>query len=540
MRKFVNDLKYNKTGITMISLVITIIVLLILAGITIGAITGDNGIINNAGNAKEEAEIADEKEIVNTATVQAMGQNKFGNITKEDLQNFLDSNTGSNVTEVVKNIDDLIVYFKETNRFYNVDTDGNVTGPVEISKVTDEYPGDITKSSTGATLAGTIDEPYQINCIEDLCAFSNAVNSGESYFEKYIELTIDLDFLSSFSYINGSIAVAGQIESKSSIEELMEELAENVGFVSIGNTTNYFQGSFFGNGHSIGHLFINSSNDYIGFFGYINSYSSRIEHLNLEDVQIKGNNYVGGIIGQASGYVPVTDCSVSGYITGNDQVGGIAGRLDALNTNNINYATVTGNTLVGGIVGNTWGSYSPSSSNKNHGNISGNSEVGGIIGRLSYGIIEKSVNYGEINGNTKIGGIIGRMYYNSGVIVRNCYNVGNIKGETSIGGISGSIEIWNGSGGELYYSYNIGTVTANSNVGSIAGTNAGTVKNCYYLQGTYNGGINGEDIENQAESEDEDFMKGQDFIDLLNTLNDSTIWKQDIENENTGYPIFEN
>ena len=73
---------------------------------------------------------------------------------------------------------------------------------------------------------------------------------------------------------------------------------------------------------------------------------------------------------------------------------------------------------VGGIVGNTWGSYSPSSSNKNHGNISGNSEVGGIIGRLSYGIIEKSINYGEINGNTKIGGIIGRMYYNSGVIVR--------------------------------------------------------------------------------------------------------------------------
>lgn len=305
MKMFVKDLKYNKTGITMISLV----------------------------------------------------------ITNEDLQNFLDSNTGSNVTEVVKNIDDLIVYFKETNRFYNVDTDGNVTGPVEISKVTDEYPGDITKSSTWATLAGTIDEPYQINCIEDLCAFSNAVNSGESYFEKYIELTIDLDFLSSFSYINGSIAFAGQIESKSSIEELMEELAENVGFVSIGNTTNYFQGSFFGNGHSIGHLFINSSNDYIGFFGYINSYSSRIEHLNLEDVQIKGNNYVGGIIGQASGYVPVTDCSVSGYITGNDQ-------------------------------------------------------VGGIIGRLSYGIIEKSINYGEINGNTKIGGIIGRMYYNSGVIVR--------------------------------------------------------------------------------------------------------------------------
>ena len=76
----------SQSGITLLVLVITIIILLILAGITISAITGDNGIIGNAGQAKEETEIANEKEIVEKATVQAMGNNKYGNIVENELQ----------------------------------------------------------------------------------------------------------------------------------------------------------------------------------------------------------------------------------------------------------------------------------------------------------------------------------------------------------------------------------------------------------------------------------------------------------------------
>ena len=44
-------------AITLIALVITVIVLLILAGVTISALSGDNGILQNAGRAKEETEI---------------------------------------------------------------------------------------------------------------------------------------------------------------------------------------------------------------------------------------------------------------------------------------------------------------------------------------------------------------------------------------------------------------------------------------------------------------------------------------------------
>ena len=52
----------NKKGITLIALIITIIVLLILAGVSLNAIVGDNGIITNAMKAKELAEESERKE----------------------------------------------------------------------------------------------------------------------------------------------------------------------------------------------------------------------------------------------------------------------------------------------------------------------------------------------------------------------------------------------------------------------------------------------------------------------------------------------
>ena len=114
-------------GITILALVITIIVLLILAGITISAITSDNGIIQNAGKAKEEAEIANEKEVLEKATVQAMENNKYGNIEKDELQNALDKETGEGKTQTSEIGEEIEVVFIESDRYYTVDRDGNVT-----------------------------------------------------------------------------------------------------------------------------------------------------------------------------------------------------------------------------------------------------------------------------------------------------------------------------------------------------------------------------------------------------------------------------
>ena len=66
------NLKENR-GITILALSITIIILLILAGVTITALTGENGLIKSTGEAKNETEIANEKEILERATARSDG-----------------------------------------------------------------------------------------------------------------------------------------------------------------------------------------------------------------------------------------------------------------------------------------------------------------------------------------------------------------------------------------------------------------------------------------------------------------------------------
>ena len=115
-------------GITLISLVVMIIVLLILSGISIGMINGENGIIKNAGKAKESAEIAEEKEQLGIAAVQAMGKSKYGDITKVGLNKELEKLNSSMPTSIEydEEISLFYVTFTGSGRVYQVDRDGNV------------------------------------------------------------------------------------------------------------------------------------------------------------------------------------------------------------------------------------------------------------------------------------------------------------------------------------------------------------------------------------------------------------------------------
>lgn len=76
------ELKEEK-GITMVALVVTIVVLLILASITLAALSGDDGIINNAQKAKEETEIAQWEEKIDAAIIDA--ENKHRDPTLDDV-----------------------------------------------------------------------------------------------------------------------------------------------------------------------------------------------------------------------------------------------------------------------------------------------------------------------------------------------------------------------------------------------------------------------------------------------------------------------
>ena len=117
----------NEIGITLIALTITIIVLLILAGVTIAAISGDNGILQNAARAKEETGKANAKEQVKIAVLGSIGTD--GKINIEDLNKNLENiegltHKGGTITD--NPIDSLpaIVEVDENNLI--IKEDGNV------------------------------------------------------------------------------------------------------------------------------------------------------------------------------------------------------------------------------------------------------------------------------------------------------------------------------------------------------------------------------------------------------------------------------
>lgn len=79
--------KQKNRGITLIALVITIIVLLILAGVTIATLTGDNGILTRASEASKETKQANAGEQVQLEVTASIGTD--GNINIEDLNDNL-------------------------------------------------------------------------------------------------------------------------------------------------------------------------------------------------------------------------------------------------------------------------------------------------------------------------------------------------------------------------------------------------------------------------------------------------------------------
>ena len=123
----------KKQGITLISLVVTIIVLLILAGVTIAALTGENGILNRAAEAKEKTEEAQRKEesdldymdkyidkvvnneslVLNKGTVYPLDENQFD--TFDEWGNFQDSGKVEYSTDYTMNADKSLKIVRYSN-----------------------------------------------------------------------------------------------------------------------------------------------------------------------------------------------------------------------------------------------------------------------------------------------------------------------------------------------------------------------------------------------------------------------------------------
>ena len=134
-----NKLKERK-GITLIALVITIIVLLILAGVSIAMLTGENGILNQANKAKTETEYKGAEEKVKLAIMGARADD--GQMTAEELTREIGYQGGT------LSGDTFPVEVQMDGRTFTVDENGTVT---EKKPIANDTLGTVTGTETTNT-----------------------------------------------------------------------------------------------------------------------------------------------------------------------------------------------------------------------------------------------------------------------------------------------------------------------------------------------------------------------------------------------------
>ena len=145
MKRLKKKLKKNN-GLTLVALIITVIVMLIIAGITVTALTGDNGIINSAENADSEKNRSEEKETVEWAAAQSVADNDIGQVTSGNLEHYMDSYIGEDPDGVMDyEIYDgyhgiFLVEFKVSGNKYTVDENGMVYEGEELNRDGIELP----------------------------------------------------------------------------------------------------------------------------------------------------------------------------------------------------------------------------------------------------------------------------------------------------------------------------------------------------------------------------------------------------------------
>ena len=259
---------------------------------------------------------------------------------------------------------------------------------------------------TGVTGNGTEAEPFILKTADHLAWFRDYVNVGK---------------------VSACAKIADEVEviDMSSVchEADAEKQVAELSWTPIGSKK--YQGTFDGNGKTIRNLFISSTSNEIGFFGYVAD--CRIKNITFDNAKVKGNdNCSTGIL---AGYVrscvienikTTENCSVEGQY----ETGGIAGGANGNISNCENHAIVKGLHSVGGIVGICFDSENSITSCANYGEITGTEDfVGGIIGYFGEGSLQNSANNGNISGNARVGNLIG---YANICNINNVLGVGNI------------------------------------------------------------------------------------------------------------------
>lgn len=240
-----------------------------------------------------------------------------------------------------------------------VSNNGTITGGVFTGTVFNN--GTITGNPALITGSGTKNDPYQIGTAEGLKWFRDKVNNAAKTEDSKIcaELTEDID-------------LSGEAWTP----------------IGIGNHfysgTPPYAGIFDGKGHTIKNLSIDSSNQYVGLFGYV--YGGTIRNLTVSG-SVKSIEHTGGIAGGAESSTfenCANQCAVQGGTTG-----GIIGfvsdseDLTVRDCYNVGRITTTTGNNVGGIIGQCINKFVTIRNCYNAGTVTGTANVGAIIGNYS-------------------------------------------------------------------------------------------------------------------------------------------------------------
>ncbi|MCF7805121.1 MAG: T9SS type A sorting domain-containing protein [Candidatus Marinimicrobia bacterium] len=314
--------------------------------------------------------------------------------------------------------------------------------------------------------SGTSEDPYLIANLGNLNWLSQS--SGE--WGKYYKQIADIDASGTSTWDGGA------------------------GFSPIGNNSTSFKGEYDGGGYTIDNLYINrSGTSGIGLFGVVSE--ATITDIGVTNVNITGDNYVGGLVGLNYSNSIVSNSYSTGNVSGGEQVGGLVG--------------------YGYISSNVNNSYSTCS-------VSGSTDVGGLVG-MNYGdspnsIVSNSYSTGSVTSTTgNVGGLVG---YNVGSPVSNSYSTGSVTGTGNVGGLVGDNEDESTVSNSFW-----DTVTSEQD--SSAGGTGKTTAQMKSLATFTDVSTTGLDAAWDFETNPNDDMGNNDYWDIDNT-----------ESTNSGYPFL--
>ena len=306
---------------------------------------------------------------------------------------------------------------------------------------------------------GTVIRPYQIANVDDFLQLS----------------TTPTDW-------NLSFILTANIKL-SSLTFTQSPIAPDTDNAASGFQGTKFTGVFDGNGCVLGSLTINApAKDHIGLFGCTNN--ATIRNLRVGNVDITGQNWVGGLVGLVSDNTgSLAACGVTGSVSGVNYVGGLVGFNSACPFTTC-YATssVTGaGSYVGGLIGENFSGSMTDCYATGSVSVAGY-DAGGLVG-LNRGLLTSCYATGLVSGSFYVGGLVG---YNDAAAITNCHATGTIEGTgDTVGGLVGCNDQ-----GSIIRCYAAGSVSGINDVGGLTGMNeSGMLTGCY-AAGSVSGAVN--------------------------------------------------